>query len=122
MGSIFAWSLKTIPMQTIANPFQEISERLFRVESTMDKLERFLSASPIQSKRETHIDIEKAAAVAKKSIPTMYRLARLGKIPCRKQGNRLYFLESEILAWIESGRKITNEDIKLAAAESLKQR
>ncbi len=108
-------------METIANPFQELSERLKRIETSVDKLaDKFLTVTPAQApRREPHIDIEAAAKVARKSLPTMYRLARHGKIPCRKQGNRLYFLESEILAWIESGRKITATEIRETAHKSL---
>ncbi len=42
--------------------------------------------------------------------PTIYAKTSKGEIPHFKRAGRLYFRESELIQWIEDGRKATVED------------
>jgi hypothetical protein len=49
--------------------------------------------------------------------PTIYGLVAQSKIPCMKQGKKLYFSKQELTNWIRQGRRKTIADIE-AEAES----
>lgn len=51
------------------------------------------------------IKINEAYKITRKAKPTIYTLARKGLVPAYKRGKKLYFYESKLLQWIESGRK-----------------
>ena len=53
------------------------------------------------------IDIETASRIIGKAKPTIYTLVRERKIPCYKNGKKLYFFEDELMAWISSGKRKT---------------
>jgi predicted DNA-binding transcriptional regulator AlpA len=44
--------------------------------------------------------------------PTIYGLVAQAKIPCMKQGKKLYFSKCELTDWIKQGRRKTAADIE----------
>lgn len=78
----------------------------------------FMSESAISQK---YLDVGEAAQLLRYTKKYIYKLVYLRAIPHYKlgaNGSRLYFLESELLAWIERGR--VAPDYELAAqAEAL---
>lgn len=50
---------------------------------------------------------------------TGYQRVSRGEIPHFKKGRRLYFRKSELIAWIESGRRKTQEDLDAIAEQYL---
>lgn len=50
---------------------------------------------------------------------SVYGLVHRNKIPYHKKSKRLYFLKSEILDWIKSGKRATKSEIELKADEYL---
>lgn len=76
---------------------QEISERLSNIEKMLTRLQ------PQQKELEADfIGVKEVAELLRISEPSVYRLTMLKKIPFRKVHNRLFFLKSEILAFINS--------------------
>ncbi|EFK33148.1 MULTISPECIES: helix-turn-helix domain-containing protein [Chryseobacterium group] len=57
------------------------------------------------------IGIDEVASLIGKAKPTIYTLVRERKIPCYKNGKKLYFFEEEILNWISKGKKKTLQEI-----------
>lgn len=51
---------------------------------------------------------------------TGYQRVSRGEIPHFKKGRRLYFRKSELVAWIESGRRKTNDDLNEIAEQYLR--
>jgi len=51
---------------------------------------------------------------------TGYQRVNRGEIPHFKKGRRLYFRKSELVKYIESGRRKTRKELEEAAAEYLK--
>ncbi|WP_367391673.1 helix-turn-helix domain-containing protein [Lewinella sp. LCG006] len=51
---------------------------------------------------------------------TGYQRVSRGEIPHFKKGRRLYFRKSELLAWVESGRRKTTEDLNEIAEQYLR--
>jgi|SRR5690606_9739912 len=61
--------------------------------------------------RERPIGVSKAAQILLLSIPSIYRKSKNLEIPHFKKGNRLYFYESELEAWLRGGQKLTKEQL-----------
>ncbi|WP_313029251.1 helix-turn-helix domain-containing protein [Soonwooa sp.] len=61
------------------------------------------------------IGIEEVSRIIGKAKPTIYTLVRERKIPCYKNGKKLYFFEDEILEWISKGKKKTLQEIETEA-------
>jgi len=51
------------------------------------------------------ISITEASQLLKLKVSTIYALTSARSIPHFKRGNRLYFLRSELLAWVLAGRR-----------------
>lgn len=56
------------------------------------------------------------------AVPTIYGLVQRAEIPVNKKGKRLYFLKSELTAWVKTGRKKTHTEIECNADQYLKTR
>jgi excisionase family DNA binding protein len=93
------------------NPFQDISDRLERIENHLAALKREepLNANP---EEELPITISAASEITNLAVPTLYGLVHRRKIPSYRQGKRLYFLRSELLTWIKSSRRSTIDEMK----------
>lgn len=57
------------------------------------------------------LSIQEAAKFLKLSVPTIYGMVSRREIPFSKLGKRLYFSESELSDWIQSGRKSTRSEM-----------
>ena len=49
------------------------------------------------------LTLDDVATLLNKSSSTIYAMTSDKRIPYHKRGNKLYFFESEIIAWIEQG-------------------
>ena len=63
-----------------------------------------------QGKKEI-LNINEASELLGLTVPTIYSKVSLKELPNFKKGNRLYFRRSELLEYIESGRKLTTYQI-----------
>jgi len=104
------------------NPFQELSDRLIRVESAIDRLDRKISSYPVQQIDELPVGIDKACKITGLAKPTIYSKVSRREIPGHRKAGRLYFFESELLAWIRSGKRATLDEIKADALNSIENR
>ncbi len=57
------------------------------------------------------MSITEAAKFVNLTVPTLYGFVSKRTIPFSKIGKRLYFTETELAAWIQSGRKKTCTEI-----------
>src|ERR1039457_6919518 len=73
---------------------------------------------PDVSKNEL-LTIKQAAEYLSVSVPTIYGYVHKRSIPCMKRRGRLYFSKSELLAWVQSGKRSTLDEIKANALQSL---
>lgn len=60
---------------------------------------------PESKEKRIPIGIDEVSRIIGKAKPTIYTLVRQRKIPCYKNGKKLYFFEEEILEWISKGKK-----------------
>ena len=101
-----------------ANPFEELADRLEKIENRLTEL-HYDFRDPKDHDEDLPITISEASALTRLAVPTIYGLVHKRKIPSYRRGKRLYFLKSELLTWIKSGRQSTIQEIQEDAQNSL---
>lgn len=70
------------------------------------------------SQEDQYLTIEELCDLIGYKKTSIYGLVQKNKIPYHKKG-KLFFLKSEIIEWMKSGKKATSDDIKRRADEYL---
>ena len=84
-----------------------------------DELENFFTGKRIGEpgpRTEEIGGIELAIEITGLAKPTIYGLVSERKIPHSKQGKRLYFSRQELTEWLKQGKRKTNAEIAIEAA------
>jgi predicted DNA-binding transcriptional regulator AlpA len=100
------------------NPFELINNRLQNIERLLSDI-KHETPSPTSQKKEL-LSIKEAGAFLNLSIATIYSKVSRRELPCLKQNNRLYFIESELMDFLKAGRKQTYSEIAEATLNGLK--
>ena len=83
---------------------QAVSMLIEKVGLLTDKVEKVLGMTPQQhGECRTLLTLNEVAAPLGKSASTIYAMTSDKRIPYHKRGNKLYFFQNEIIAWIEQG-------------------
>lgn len=83
---------------------QAVSMLIEKVGLLTDRVEKLLgNASSQHGEAHTLLSLNETAALLGKSSSTIYAMTSEKRIPYHKRGNKLYFFEDEIIAWIEQG-------------------
>ncbi|GGB64698.1 hypothetical protein GCM10007424_00750 [Flavobacterium suaedae] len=92
--------------------FDQIPKLIGKLFDKMDRIEALLKGLNIEPHSEEELlTITEAAKFLNLSVATLYSKVSRNEIPVCKKGKRLYFLKSELTAWIQSGKIPTNEEI-----------
>ena len=59
---------------------------------------------------DTLITLDEVATYLRLSKDTVYRMAQSGKIPASKVGTQWRFRRSDVEAWLEQNKNVTNKD------------
>lgn len=105
----------------INNPFEDITERLSRIEHCLLDLKQVTRETNSQLQPDV-LDISQTAELLKLSTATIYGLTHRHLLPFSKKGKKLYFLRSELLTWLNSGRRKTQAEIEQETDVYLKKR
>ncbi|MCF6142340.1 helix-turn-helix domain-containing protein [Flavobacterium sp. K77] len=103
-------------MSNFNMPFSEIINLIS--DQVAEKVLKNLNPSN-SSTEDIFMNIEETAKLIDLSVSTVYGLVHKNKIFFHKKGKRLYFLKSEILDWIKSGKKETTSALESRANEYL---
>lgn len=57
------------------------------------------------------LSVQEAAAFLRLTVPTIYSKVSRGELPVMKQGNRLYFSQSELMVYLKTGKKKSCDEI-----------
>lgn len=83
---------------------QAVSMLIEKVGLLTDKVKKVLGMTPQQhGECRTLLTLNEVAALLGKSASTIYAMTSDKRIPYHKRGNKLYFFQNEIIAWIEQG-------------------
>lgn len=92
------------------NPFEEISQRLLRIESMLIRI-REESGAEQKSGDDVLLGIQEAADFLQEAKATIYSRTSRREIPFYKRGKKIYFKKKELMAWVESGKKKTDKEL-----------
>lgn len=81
---------------------QAVSMLIEKVGQLADKVEKVLGNTGQRQERRL-LTLDDVATLLDKSSSTIYAMTSDKCIPYHKRGNKLYFFENEIIAWIEQG-------------------
>lgn len=65
------------------------------------------------------LTVPQAAELLHLAVPTIYGLLHRRELPSMKRGNRVYFKRSELMQYLEQGRKKTSAEIQNEAGLSI---
>jgi excisionase family DNA binding protein len=100
------------------NPFDEIAERLTRIEKCLISLkEREMPESSEAYNRP--LTIKDAAKLLNLSIATIYSKVSRKELPVNRQGGRLYFFNDDLIDYIKKGRKKTSQELRIEATDKM---
>lgn len=76
-----------------------VAELHAKIDRLTAMLERFVPPADTQPLPEI-MTVEDVSAMLRKSVSTIYAMTSEHRIPYRKQGNKLYFMRTEIKSWL----------------------
>lgn len=90
--------------------FSQMSNLVYQVNAKLDRVLEALdaSASDRTNPAPEYLTLPQAAELLNRSPSTIYGLINRKEIPHLKNGKRLSFKRSELVEWLESGRRKTN--------------
>lgn len=96
------------------NPFETIDSRLSTIESLLldIKHHRRESNSFRHSEKDEILNVKQASECLNLAIPTIYSLVSKRALTSYKRGKKLYFKKSELMQWIQSGRRTPVSEIQ----------
>lgn len=105
--------------------FEQLPAMVSLLMEKVESLERTLMSIHSSKSDEEFLTVDQAAEFLKLTVPTLYSKVSRGEIPVSKPGKRLYFKKSELLKWINEGRKSTfnkldNDSHKFSVQGSLR--
>lgn len=101
-------NLNTLFEELIKKISERVSENVLQSINTLVPIEE-----------PSFLTIDEAAKLINLTKPTVYGLVHQNKIPYIKKGKRLYFVKSELLAWINSGKQTTKSEAEIKADDYL---
>ena len=97
--------------------FENLPKAVAHLTNEIAEIKSMVQNAKISELKEKRIPIgiEDVCKIIGKAKPTIYTLVRQRKIPCYKNGKKLYFFEDELLEWISKGKKKTLLEIESEA-------
>ena len=99
--------------------FNDMPKVLEQLLSKIDLIARTLKMENPAPEKDGPIDIAKACEILMVSKPTLYRYCSQRKINYYKQEKKLYFLKSDLISFIQGGKKRTATEIKNETIQSV---
>lgn len=96
--------------------FEEIIQKIS--DRVTDNIIKSINTSPTPEE-DRFLTIDETSKLIDLAIPSIYGLVHKNKIPFHKKSKRLYFLKSEIIDWIKSGKKESKSELENRADEYL---
>lgn len=97
------------------NPFEILNSRLSNIENILHDINHKTKSEKLLSDVDNPLDIKKAAKLIGKTVPTLYGYCQRNEMPYIKNGNRLIFFKSEIIAWLKEGKQKTLKELEADA-------
>lgn len=102
--------------ESMLQAFPDLFKRIERIEDLL------LERSMPQKIQSDLLNIQQASEMLNLSIPTIYSKVSKRELPYSKRGKKLYFSRTELLDFVKSGRRLTNEEVGNLAVASAAQK
>jgi len=105
--------------------FEKLPEAVAMLTKEVGELKCLLiekQEQPATHQPERFLSIQDAAEFLNLTVPTMYSKVSKGELPVMKRGKRLYFSNTELLAYLKEGRKKSNTEIEQQAEAYLRKK
>jgi len=101
--------------------FEQLPTAVSQLQDKLDNIERLLLETAHKPKEDSDqlLTVDQCAEFLSLSKPTIYGLISQGKIPCMKQGKRVYFSKAEVLNYLRAGRKKSLSELQMEADQFL---
>ncbi len=100
--------------------FDDLPRAVSQLGDKLDAIQQMLAQriepQPAPS-QDQFLTAEEAAAFLRLSVPTIYSKVSRGELTVMKQGNRLYFSQSELIDYLRAGKRKSNSEIQTEACE-----
>ncbi len=95
------------------NPFETIDSRLTSIESMLLDIKQQRTDNTISKKvdEDEVLNVKQASELLDLAVPTIYSLTSNRILPHSKRGKKLYFSKSELVAWVQSGKRKTVSEL-----------
>lgn len=94
----------------INNPFESIDSRLSSIENILLDLKRESQSNKGSPEIGELLTVPQAASLLHLSVPTIYGLIHRRELPSLKRGKRVYFKRSDLMVYVEQGRRMTIQE------------
>jgi len=75
-----------------------------------------------ETKEAEFLTITQASELLSLAKPTIYTLTSKNEIPFIKKGKKLYFKKSDLIEWLNTGRRLTKSEIEKEADDYLQRK
>jgi len=96
--------------------FDQLPEAVNQLLTTVSRIEHLLLEKQYSEDNQGELlNVKEASSFLNLSVSTIYTKVCRGEIPALKPGRRLYFDKNELVHWIKSCRKKSNEELAAEA-------
>lgn len=96
--------------------FEQLPKAVVTIIESLERIENLLSSkSKVGLVSDRLMTVKDAAEYLSITSSAIYKLTHTNKIPFNKKGKRVYFLKSDILEWVKSGKIKTSDEIAVEA-------
>lgn len=106
---------KTLTFEAMPQAILELIDKVDTIQADISELKE----RHIPKVEEAMIGIDEACKILNRAKSTVYALTQAHKIPYYQPGKMLQFKKSELIAWLESGRKSTSSQTKEQIIEEM---
>jgi len=99
--------------------FDQLPQAIGRIEAQVSQLRAELKELKQTEPENELMDVKEAAKYLNLAVATLYIKSSKREIPHIKQGKKLRFLKSDLLKWLEQGRKATTKEIEASGSDYL---
>lgn len=85
--------------------FEQLPKAVTLLHERLENIEQLLVGREVQKDEVQLLTIKEAAQFLNLTVPTLYGYSQRNEIPVCRKGKRLYFSKSELIDWVNSGRK-----------------
>ena len=101
--------------------FDQLPSVVSQLRADISWIKDFLSenVNPDLGSQEKFLNVSEAADFLGLAKQTIYGLICRQQIPYMKRQKRVYFSKAELIQWLESGRRLTREEIAISSRPQL---